>query len=204
MTAKIILEIEYQDFVFRVYNDKPNFSFLELKQVHGNTVLSTSKEKPGVLKEADGLICPDITLASLPFAIKTADCIPLLLINNKTIALLHAGWRGVAQKIQLIPDFIPQEAFIGPCIHVNSYEVSEEFKENFSTPLYSSCFKEAEEQIFFNLPLSMKLSLEDYYPSCDVKISPLNTFEEKELNSFRRDKTEKRNYNIVIPKSLSK
>lgn len=70
------------------------------RQVHGTTVLTHQGATPGVrfAREADG----HATAASgLLLAVTVADCVPVYLLDpaRGALALLHAGWRGVATGI---------------------------------------------------------------------------------------------------------
>lgn len=68
-----------------------------MRQIHSAQVVHASG-KTGSLGEGDALIedCPGTLLG-----IKTADCVPILLVDAKrrAIAAVHAGWRGTAQHI---------------------------------------------------------------------------------------------------------
>lgn len=70
-----------------------------LSQVHGSAILSatdvTDAPKP---IQGDGL---HTNIADLPLMVFIADCCPVLLFDcqNKAIALLHVGRRGVASRI---------------------------------------------------------------------------------------------------------
>ena len=108
-----------------------------LSQVHGATVLEAS-EPTGPLQtlgEADGLVT---TERGLILAIRTADCVPILLAGPRCVAAVHAGWRGVAARIvpQALEEMArlgddPSEvtAAIGPCISAAAYEVGHEVVE---------------------------------------------------------------------------
>src|SRR5699024_1986316 len=78
-------------------------------------------------------------------AVRTADCAPLLLAskNGKTVAAVHAGWRGIVAGViqqtikQLQENFAVRPdkivGAIGPCIgseHFQvGFEVAKEFEE---------------------------------------------------------------------------
>lgn len=74
------------------------------QQVHGDTiaVLEDKGEKYFAptkdIIEADGFITNQAQLAC---AIRTADCVPLLMVDpqKRVVAAVHAGWRGTAQNI---------------------------------------------------------------------------------------------------------
>jgi YfiH family protein len=67
-----------------------------LRQIHSDKVLIA--DHAGVIGEGDALISgqPGLTLA-----IRTADCLPLLIADaaNKAVAAVHAGWRGVVREV---------------------------------------------------------------------------------------------------------
>jgi YfiH family protein len=80
---------------FRKNNINPNY-VVEIKQIHSNKVLVASNNQK--LKEADGIITnnPEIILS-----IKVADCMSISFYdpNKKAIALIHAGYKGLENKI---------------------------------------------------------------------------------------------------------
>ena len=67
-----------------------------LRQIHSDHVLVA--DHAGVIGEGDALISarPGLTLA-----IRTADCLPVLIADakNKAVAAVHAGWRGVVHEV---------------------------------------------------------------------------------------------------------
>ena len=78
----------------------------------------------------------------LPIAVLTADCVPILICDNKKkmIAAIHAGWKGAHKGIiDKVIKFMIQKgckiknitAAIGPSISVKNYEVKEDFKRKF-------------------------------------------------------------------------
>ena len=72
-------------------------------------------------------------------AVKTADCIPVLLYDNKlrSIAAIHAGWKGTVKHIvEKTIKVMGSEgknlsAIIGPGISLESFEVGEEVYQQF-------------------------------------------------------------------------
>ncbi len=66
------------------------------KQIHSDRVLVV--EAPGPQGEGDALVSnrPGVRLA-----IRTADCLPILIADprTRTVAAVHAGWRGVVSDI---------------------------------------------------------------------------------------------------------
>lgn len=68
--------------------------WVTIDQVHGADVLLATGAAH--LGDADGIIS---STAGLPVAIATADCVPVVLRGEFTIAVLHAGWRGISAGI---------------------------------------------------------------------------------------------------------
>jgi YfiH family protein len=110
------------------------------KQVHGVTV-SELTGLGQVCGECDGFWT---AVPGIPAAVVTADCVPILLArrDGKSVAALHAGWRGTYAEIckQLFQKHLvetgqrPWEwiAAIGPCARECCYEVSVELASDFA------------------------------------------------------------------------
>ena len=188
---KQLLEKSYNVGKYFVYNDKPEFDVIECKQVHSNIVLSYTGNSLSKI-EADGIIIDPKIFPNTCLAIKTADCLPILLVGEK-IALIHAGWKGLANHIlnhELLSCESFHSALIGPSIH--DYEVTEEFKQNFS---HSKNFYQ-KDQLYFDLQAEAKEQILNFFPNTKVEISSICTLKNIEYNSYRRDKTTKRNWNL--------
>lgn len=114
-------------------------------QVHGAAVLETSAAEaeqrrgagPGRLPEADGQLTvePGCALAAL-----TADCLPVGVAGAGGVAMLHAGWRGLAagvlergvQALRGLGVSGPLSAAIGPGAGPCCYEVGPEVHAAFA------------------------------------------------------------------------
>ncbi len=114
---------------------------VRIRQVHGAVVLvadgSCSGVQHVVAGEADGVATRE---SGLVLAISTADCVPLLLLDEASgwIAAIHAGWRGTAARIvDAALDLLAAEgappgalrAYVGPSISRDRYEVGPEVVE---------------------------------------------------------------------------
>ena len=133
------------------------------KQTHGNNVVFINDEKQDVSNvNADALIT---NLPNVILGIKTADCAPVLALDNKKniIAAIHMGWKSSFKdileltikkmtKLGSLKNNISLS--IGPCIGCESYEVGEEFYKKFilQNKNYSKCFNYKSNKYFFNLP----------------------------------------------------
>lgn len=65
------------------------------RQVHGARV-ERRAGGDGALNEADGQTTAEPGLAPL---VLTADCLPIALISPRAVAMVHAGWRGLADGV---------------------------------------------------------------------------------------------------------
>lgn len=190
--ALLVLEKQLPRGRFCVYQSRPDFDLIRVKQTHSAIVLN---EKNCNELEADGMVGD----SSSPMAILTADCVPILLLGEKGHAFVHAGWRGLHKEIlknDLIKKINPTYAYIGPHIRVNNYEVQPDFKANFSHP---NAFVLREGKIYFDLSVITKFQLETYFPGIKIEDSEIDTFSNELFYSYRRNKTTDRNWNVYIP-----
>jgi polyphenol oxidase len=110
-----------------------------LKQIHSAKCVAADGHA-GVLGEGDALLenAPGAVVA-----VKTADCIPILLVDerHRAVAAVHAGWRGTAARIAAGAVKAMHERFgsepsdlhaaIGPGIGQCCYEVGPEVAAEF-------------------------------------------------------------------------
>jgi YfiH family protein len=178
---------------FETWTERPDFNLKEVKQVHGVAIVGPDK----IPCEADGITVKWKDFAEA-LAIKTADCLPILIEGDKGVVFLHAGWRGLADGIlkeDSIKNITPQIVVIGPAIHSCCFEVSEEFLENFKQ---SSNFSRRNGKLYFDLPQEAKDQLAKFFPNIRIETAKECTCCDKKFHSYRRDKTNLRNWNIYI------
>ncbi|MFZ0590210.1 MAG: peptidoglycan editing factor PgeF [Bryobacteraceae bacterium] len=111
-----------------------------LRQIHSATVLSAAGLDDRAC-EGDALISSE---RGKRIGVRSADCVPILLADSetRTVAAIHAGWRGTAARIasktveRMQEDFGTQPrnviAAIGPSIGVCCYEVGSEVRARFA------------------------------------------------------------------------
>jgi YfiH family protein len=107
------------------------------RQVHGARV-ERRAAADGALSEADGQATAERNLAPL---VLTADCLPIALIGQHAVAMLHAGWRGLAagsveegvRAIRELGDDGPLQAAIGPGAGGCCYDVGAEVHAAFGS-----------------------------------------------------------------------
>jgi hypothetical protein len=109
-----------------------------LRQIHSAVVLAA--EHAGVAGEGDALVT---VRAGLPVSIRTADCYPILLADERkrAVAAVHAGWRGTAAQIvvktieqmraRFGTDAADLRVVIGPGIGGCCYEVGNDVARQF-------------------------------------------------------------------------
>lgn len=133
---------------FKEKTEWKNFKLIFLDQIHSNVIHFVDKVPDKNLK-GDGMI------TNLPFLfllIKTADCLPVLIVDEmrKVIAAVHCGWRGTRKRViqGVIQDLenhygcFPSSLLVamGPRIGNECYEVGEDVRESFEEQGFSPVF----------------------------------------------------------------
>ncbi|WP_069300862.1 peptidoglycan editing factor PgeF [Neptunicoccus sediminis] len=132
-------------------------------QIHSEKVHVVTPDTVAERPEADALVtnCKGIGLSVL-----AADCAPILFADAKAgvIGAAHSGWKGaiggvisgtVEAMVQLGANRDDIKASIGPCISQRSYEVGQEFLEQFmdEDPDFSRFFTNGSgDRYLFDLP----------------------------------------------------
>jgi hypothetical protein len=133
------------------------FALASLRQVHSASVYQVLRatsggleyrfagnrlpEQPGLAQPAgDALLTEE---AGILLSVRTADCLPVLLVDPKhrAVAAVHAGWRGALARLlekaigemRRVYGSEPETLLgvLGPSIRACCYEVGEEVKEAF-------------------------------------------------------------------------
>ncbi len=115
-----------------------------IRQVHGSRVVvrggpgeASGPAPAGELDEADGQSTASHDVAPI---VLTADCLPIAVAGGGAVAMLHAGWRGLAEGVisegvRAVREHAHEEpltAAIGPGAGGCCYEVGEEIHERFA------------------------------------------------------------------------
>jgi polyphenol oxidase len=110
-----------------------------VKQIHSSACVA-AEGRSGVIAAGDALI---ENVPGSVVAVKTADCIPILLVDERqrAVAAVHAGWRGTAAQITAATITLMGERYgtrprdlhaaIGPGIGKTCYEVGAEVMAHF-------------------------------------------------------------------------
>lgn len=189
----------------------PNIQFQFLKQIHSNNVVYFDR-KEEALHSADGHYTGT---KNLGLVIQTADCLPILFYDHhgKWVMAIHAGWKGVENKITKIgiERFCKQfstpifSMFVGPHIQYKSFEVDEDvaLRLRKCTEPENSAYVHDEDtnKYFINLKkivhaqaLEMPIQIKELY------FSGIDTLTNDQYSSFRRQKGPCRNYSFIYIK----
>jgi hypothetical protein len=110
------------------------------RQRHGRTVNTIERvagaEGQALAIDADGQAT---ALRGVGAMVMAADCLPVALGCNGAVAMVHAGWRGLAAGVleegvaalRKLAGGEPIEAIVGPCAGVCCYEVGAEVHATF-------------------------------------------------------------------------
>jgi polyphenol oxidase len=102
-----------------------------VRQVAGDSVVRVSE--PGLAGEADALVTAQTDLS---LSVAVADCVPVALVGERGVGMVHSGWRGtlagVSGKAARELGGSGVRAYIGPSIRRCCYEVSEELAGEFA------------------------------------------------------------------------
>jgi len=216
MENRFIFYKKYKDFEIGFSNKNFNFeSFFKnkkiaiLKQIHSRRIIKVNSSSE-YEEKSDGLLT---TEDNLYLIIQTADCYPVLAFNRKAdfIGAVHAGWRGIYKNIlgelkKTILTFADKEItekntefFIGPGICKNCYEIKKDVYDKFKqNNLNKSIFEFSSDKIFLDLRKAIMNQLKNLnFKTKNIKNFNICTFENKDLISYRKNKTKGRLYNFI-------
>jgi len=171
---------------------------ISVPQIHSDIIIDTKKEMLGegvfrdTDKKGDGYL---ITERGIFAAVKTADCVPVLLCDRERgiCCAVHAGWRGTfsliaarAVRKMLSLGSKPPDIFaaIGPAINGECYEVGREVYEaaHLSGVRLEACFIPRGDKYLCNLKLANALIIQSAgVPAENIDICLLCTHCESEL-----------------------
>lgn len=173
-----------------------------VSQVHGDVILEGG---PGaspdaiapIIGEADAILATEAQSAA---AVKTADCVPILIAapDIQAVAAIHSGWKGTDHEIarrtveRLVAKGARAEhliAAIGPCIQACCYEVSPDLGERFQAKFGSTVVRSDRPRPHLDLPRAVRQSLEGAgMRSAHIEVLQDCTACDPRFFSHRRDK----------------
>ena len=109
-------------------------------QVHGDKILELNSTDLPEEIDADGVICNCKNVAPM---LCFADCCPVILVaENGVFAVVHAGWRGVVNRIsdkalklmvdKYCCDIATINVYVGPHLHQCCFEVGDDVAKTFA------------------------------------------------------------------------
>ena len=181
--------------------DKNSKNIFLLHQIHSSKFIFIDKNfkfKKDKIK-ADAIITDQ---KKIPIAVLTADCVPVLLYDNKRnmIAALHVGWKGAFKDIikKVIMFMVKKgckkiniSAAVGPCISQNNYNVKEDFEKKFIK-------KDKKNKIFFNRRKNLIYFNLPYFIKTQLKLNKITNIDMKNIDTF-----DKKNNFFSARRSLS-
>lgn len=168
-------------------------------QIHGADVrfIGSVPYKPPI---ADALITDS---KKIWIGVLTADCLPVFLIGEGVVGIVHAGWRGTLKgvtfnAVSFINKFSTvKKAIFGPCICENCYEVGEDVKRAFPKE-YRFCFRRiGEGKYLFDLKGANKLQLKAAGVNVIEDLGLCSVCNNDEFFSYRKEKTDKRTLSAI-------
>ncbi len=122
-------------------------SLILVQQVHGTALFDVrgipTAQGLTIGPEADS-VCIERGRVGTAIAVLSADCLPLIIVGESQLAVVHAGWRGLAGGVieAALQSFEPSSELtilLGPCAGPSRYEVGEEVLRQFAgRALYKS------------------------------------------------------------------
>jgi YfiH family protein len=124
-----------------------------VRQVHADGVVRVSEA--GFAGEADSLVTAQ---TDLPLVVAVADCAPVALVSERSVGMVHSGWRGTLSGVagRTAREMGRVRAYIGPCIRGCCYEVSEELAGEFARRFGEGVVSERH----LSLPAALRVDLE--------------------------------------------
>lgn len=180
-----------------------------MKQVHSADVLvlnATPNEPPHL----DALVTQK---NNLNLTVKTADCAPILLVDttSKTIAAIHAGWKGALQGIiettllkmlSMGAHIDTIRAAVGPHLQKQSFQISDDMATLFPITEREKFIAETEKGLYFDFDAYVihrlqRAGIQNIF-SCGI-----DTYTSPDYNSYRREpESHARQYSSIMIKEV--
>lgn len=158
------------------------------RQVHGTHIveITTGSES---LAACDGVWTTRHTIA---LGVRTADCAPVCLWDDRCVGVFHAGWRGLVDGIieKALALFDSPHAWVGPLFprfEIQRDGCAERIEQRFGTGFFS----EDEGMLLFDF----KNAIASILPQAEF--DPRSTFITPTLASWRRDRTSACNTTVI-------
>lgn len=229
LNVKSLMTLKAKNFDFSLNNSNRNLctenlrknldlpeKVLWLQQIHSTKVIDFDKKLVNNYFLQQEFLKADASITkveNVALAILTADCVPILITDNKgkEIAAVHAGWRGLVNGIieNVVSKFSVAAKdliiWIGPCISRKKFEVGLDVKEQFflkakdPSMVKDAFFELGNEKYLADLHLLAKDRLFNLgVLSNNIYCSEYCTFiDDDKFYSFRKNKDERRMASII-------
>lgn len=121
------------------------------------------------------------------FVVRTADCLPLAIYVDGFVAVIHAGWRGLAEGIigkvvaalismvsQKKAPFLEWTFYFGPCAKIRNYEVGGEVVRSIANAVYGSSILK-KDKYYLDLVSTAKAQIQEVFKRyCNIHSSEAN------------------------------
>lgn len=135
---------------------------------------------------------PDLCLT-----VKTADCAPVLLADadNRVIGAVHAGWKGAFQGVieNAVLEMLKKgaklnkiRAAVGPCLHLESFEVDTSFKALFPKTEDRFFIAKGENKFLFDFIAYIRHRMERIGIQ-DIEVIDIDTYTHPDYLSYRQE-----------------
>lgn len=173
----------------------PQFEFFKVHQVHGDRCVQAQPSEPMIQADAHWTQTPGRALL-----ISTADCMPIMCYSQseKKVLAIHAGWRGVENRITLSsiestfqsPNDL--KVYIGPHILKDSFEIESQIAEKIIGPqnqdLGLTHTSHAAGKVYLDLFSLLKMQLIRMgIDHRQIHLFERNTVKDLSFHSYRRD-----------------
>jgi YfiH family protein len=196
LKCKLLEDIEHYFFAKVAIADLkslfPERDLRFMQQVHGDEILHC--EERSQEEKADAII-KSVRQSNLLIGVKTADCVPLLIVNDRQRAAVHAGWRGLANGIicKVLEKFLSHDSelriAIGPCAGLAHYQVGPEVLDQIGA---SARYQSRSDGLFLDLSGTaaeqVRIFAAKNQRRYQIAVAPINTIADPEWASFRREK----------------
>ncbi len=144
MRSRLLSSIPGIRHQFGTRRDAPPEGVITVNQVHGTEILYVSASSPCWGEGQSGYDVLITDRPGIPIAVKTADCLPILMAEPKRgiVAAVHAGWKGtLARVVEKTIDRILSEggkienitAALGPNMGADCYEIETDVARSFES-----------------------------------------------------------------------
>ncbi|GAB6066118.1 peptidoglycan editing factor PgeF [Aquifex pyrophilus] len=189
--TKVILELRIKNALVRLSGKVK--AYLPIQR-HTDRVIKLLKPQSPLV--GDAVIT---NLRNYPIGVKTADCVPIALVGEKWVGVIHAGWRGlhkgiIEKAVKLLKEEGEKEltAVVLPSAKSCCYEVGGEF-ENYGF----KSLERREGKLYLDTQREAILRLKESGVSSLI-VWEKCTICSPELPSYRRDKTMDRIITSVV------